>query len=488
MNKGLRFMRWMNLFVISLIAFYFLFVPGVLTIRYLIDPKIRTDEIPSMAWDLFENLAPQYAQWAHNRINTQRPTQLSLSDISGTEWPLFGSVFFLWGIESLQEAWEKDHTLFKSEPRQYAADAIRAATELVWDPQHAAWVKKHWGANYLQTENAFYRVLLIASATSFIKLTGDTQYLLRLQEQVRTFAKEIDQSPYGLLDDYPGECYPTDIMLGIDAIRRADSVLETDHSAFIARSIRGFEGPRLDRRGLPPYDADSKSGFGYDPSRGCGISYALMSSPYLWPERARKWFALYEGYFWQNKYGLPGFREFPNDVKGHDWFLDVDAGPVLAGIGVSATAFGVAASRINGRFDLAYPLTAEMVVSSWPLWNGTLLIPRYLSNAADAPLLGEACILYNLTRRAAPGFEMKTGGQIPGFAYAGTSLYFLLAFLFIFSAYKPLTRPRETAMFPSLQLAVWTILLIAGVALIPLMGLKYGVAAFLAAQLLPRKA
>jgi hypothetical protein len=33
-----------------------------------------------------------------------------------------------------------------------------------------------------------------------------------------------------------------------------------------------------------------------------------------------------------------------------------------------------------------------------PLANGTLLVPRLLSNGAEAPVLGETALLYNMTR------------------------------------------------------------------------------------------
>ena len=46
--------------------------------------------------------------------------------------------------------------------------------------------------------------------------------------------------------------------------------------------------------------------------------------------------------------------------------MDVDSGPV-------------GAARANGRFDHAYPLSAEMLFACWPLPDGTLLFPRILS-------------------------------------------------------------------------------------------------------------
>ena len=98
-----------------------------------------------------------------------------------------------------------------------------AASDLVIDPKHASWVKKHWGTNYLHRENVFYRMLVIAALTSREKMLHDGAHLDALRDQVETFSKELDDSKSGLLNDYPGECYPGDVMAAIMCIRRADA-------------------------------------------------------------------------------------------------------------------------------------------------------------------------------------------------------------------------------------------------------------------------
>jgi hypothetical protein len=133
---------------------------------------------------------------------------LTTENIAGTEWPLFGSVFYLWATEALQEAAEEDSSKCPATPKQYARGAIEAAAALVADPNHAGWVREHWGDAYLDKENLFYRMLLISALTSYQKLLGETRYESLLRGQVESLAKELDDSPYGLLDDYPGQCYP----------------------------------------------------------------------------------------------------------------------------------------------------------------------------------------------------------------------------------------------------------------------------------------
>jgi hypothetical protein len=441
----------------------------------LADPALRTDATPRAARRLFRSLTPRYRRWAETRMAGTEATRLTADEIAATEWPLFGSVFYLWAVEDLQDDWERGDPRRRgpAAPRDTAREAVEAAIALVLDPAHATWVRNHWGEDYLHRENVFYRMLLIAAMTSHHRLTGDPEHLPFLRDQATSLAAELDASPHGLLDDYPGECYPGDVLMAIAAIRRADAVLGTDHRAFAARAVRGFEGPLLDQRGLLPYAAIARGGFAGD-ARGCGLSYAGMSAPYLWPERAITWFDGYERYFWQERHGLHGFREFANDGPGPEWHMDVDAGPVLGGIGVSASAFGLAAARIMGRFDRAWPLAAQTIVFSWPLPDGTLLMPRVLSNAAHAPHLGEACILYTLTRRTAPGMIRRTGGSLPPLAGVGVALYFILGALFMVSEWRGWHRRERTAdeaiRAPRAQWTAWLFFLATAV----VVGLVYG--------------
>ena len=403
-----------NPVILIVVAAYFFLAPAASIVRDVADPNLRSAGIPEAAWRLHQNLTPKYERWARQRLDSARAAQLSTQDIAGTEWPLFGTVFYLWATESLQDAWEKASRPAGPPPKVYAREAVGAATRLVIDPKQASWVKKHWGDKYLKTQNLFYRMLVIAALTSHARLTGETLYRGQLQDQVDSLAAELDASPRGLLEDYPGECYPGDVLTAIAMIQRADKVLGADHSAFVRRALRAFQGGALDTLGLVPYSANAWRPERRSAARGCGNSYVGLFSPELWPQQARVWYDLYERHFWQETWALAGFREFPRGLRGRDWYMDVDAGPVLGGLGFAASAFGAGAARVNGRIDHAYPLCAEMLAASWPLPDGTLTIPRLLSNAADAPLLGEAAIAFILSRTPAQGVVVRTGGKLPG--------------------------------------------------------------------------
>ena len=128
----------------ALVVCLFLY-PAVRAVLNIRDPGLRQPGTPQVAWRLYQNLTPRYATWARERVSAGRAAGLSTDDISGTEWPVFGSVFFLWALENLQNSWESGDHRAGAEPKVFAKEAIIAASELVIDPKHANWVRKHWG-------------------------------------------------------------------------------------------------------------------------------------------------------------------------------------------------------------------------------------------------------------------------------------------------------------------------------------------------------
>ncbi len=456
-----------NSLVIVFLTGFFLLYPAVRATLDIRDPALQRPGTPKAAWRIFRNMTPRYAKWANEHMAQGHAEALSLNDISGTEWPLFGSVFYLWSVENLQNAWEAgDHTL-GVEPKIFAHDAIVAASELVIDPKHASWVKKHWGTNYLHQQNVFYRMLVIGALTSRAKLLHDGAHLDMLRDQVESFARELDSSKTGLLDDYPGECYPGDVMAALMCIKRADAVLGTDHSEFIQRALRGFTGKQETRYHLPPYAANADTGVPSSTARGCANSYMALTAPELWPAQAKIWFALYDASFWQRRIGADGYREYPKDDTGTDWSMDVDAGPVIAGHGVAASAFGIGAARKNGRFDRAYPLATEMLATVGELPNGTLVVPRLLSDLSDAPMLGEAAILWQLSIQPEKGFAVKTGGTVPTYVYIVLGGVFLVSLVLLLSAaerFRAASHPSENPIpAPIFQAVVWASFMLASV-------------------------
>lgn len=493
MRKWLTVCVYVNAMVIIGLCLYVFVLPSGTVVRSLYGPGLDGVAVPRCVWRWHQALSPKYAGWARERVESGAAGGLTTRDIAGTEWPLFGSVFYLWATESLQQAYDRDPTVVRTAPKVYARDAIEGAAALVADPNHAGWVIQHWGDDYLKTENLFYRMLLISALTSYQKLSDDPKYEDLLRSQVESLAVELDASPHGLLDDYPGQCYPVDIVPAIAAIRRADAVLGTDHSEFAARAIRGFQDTRLDSHtGLPAYVVSSKTGKAIDSARGVGLSFMLIWAPELWPETAQLWYDKYEKQFWQRGRWFAGFREYPKGIDvGFFAMNDVDAGPVVAGYGMAASAFGAGAVRAMGDADRAYALGAEAMLLAWPLPNGTLLVPRLLSNFSDAPYLGEAATLFALTRRPVLPIRRDAPPSVPGGVYLGILVLLAIGLGEITASLWVVRRWRRDAArrivpVPQLQFGLWVTLLVAAAVAWMASAGGLGLVLLLIAQIVPR--
>lgn len=469
---GIRFVNTLLLVALALGVFL---APAWTLLRAMGDPALRrVAGVPDFARERHASLAPSFERWARARVDSGKAAQLGVNEIAATEWPVFSCVFFLWATEALEKDWRAEAQPAGVAPAAATRGAIEAAADLLVDPRHAHWVKLHWGDSYLERENLFYRMLLIAGLTSYQRLTGNARFEALLRQQTTGLAAELEASPHGLVDDYPRQCYPIDVLAAVAAIRRAGDLLGLDFTAFVERAQRGFlPAERLDpAHGLPGYVIDSRNGRALDVARGVGQSFMLVWAAELWPEVARDWYRRYERDFWVDGTWVSGFREWNRGLSQVEWQVEVDAGPVIAGFGTAASGFGLAAARTFGRAEHAGPLALEALAAGWPTAFGPLLGARTVSGLVDAPYIGESVILFALTRTplsavAGPGDPAL--GRIPPIVWAALALYVVLGGSLLWAAWR---RWRHESAQPHghapgrLQVAAWLVLLLGGFALL----------------------
>jgi hypothetical protein len=276
-------------------------------------------------------------------------------------------------------------------PKETGAAAIEACARIILDPGHAHWIRTYWGDDYLHEPNCFYRTLVIGSLAAHYHLTGKVDHLPLLQELTADLAAHIDASPTGLIDDYPGQCFPCDVVAAIAMIRRADPLREKWAEKAFRRVAANFPGE------LPPYMAIQESGVASGPSRGCTNGFFFSFARTLDPALADTLYGQLSDQFWQVGKFAAGWREFPRGSKHPDSYFDPDSGPVIWGFGTGATGLGIGATRLHGDHSRAGMLGAEMITGSIPLPDGSLLLPRLVSDHEHAPHFAETAILHQLS-------------------------------------------------------------------------------------------
>lgn len=392
------------------VAACFFFYPALTLVKLAHDSGIHKDGQPADFDQWFIQTAKRYRRWAQGYLATRQAEATAVNDVAGTEWPLFGTVFFLASADELlqQGKIERDEEMMS---------AMDLAVRVVTDPSTATWVQAKWGPDYAQRENLFYRMLVLHGLTSYERATGDRRFHAVHQEQARLLAAELMAATHHLLDDYPGECYPTDVLWAVVAIQRSLG----EEAAPLARElVNVLDGKLRTRHGLPAFSVDSKTGKTYEGSRGSGNSGMLCLAGELAPDVAQRWYTSYVEHHWTTGM-VRGFREVP---LGEANVMDVDSGPVLFGLGSVASLFGIGAARANGRFDHASTLAQEVLAVSWPTPFG-LLLPGVMGwLAADGWCFGELALSFAMTRPTYAAVTRPHDGSVPPLVWLMSTFYF----------------------------------------------------------------
>ena len=99
--------------------------------------------------------------------------------------------------------------------------------------------------------------------------------------------------------------------------------------------------------------------------RGCDLSWRISLLAQLDRREARVLYRRFVKQFWVERVLIAGFAERPNGAEGSE---DMDSGPILWRIGLSATGFGVGAAISSGD-------TLRLLRLQSHLWAGAVLFP-----------------------------------------------------------------------------------------------------------------
>ena len=132
MRESVAVCVYTNTALAAMLSLYLFVVPAVMVVRDLGDPELRGEGVPRCAFRWHRALSPKYERWARQRVTSGTEADLTTRDIAGTEWPLFGSVFYLWATEALEETAAKQPKRCPVPPSHYARGAIEAAAALAF--------------------------------------------------------------------------------------------------------------------------------------------------------------------------------------------------------------------------------------------------------------------------------------------------------------------------------------------------------------------
>ena len=240
----------------------------------------------------------------------------------------------------------------------------------------------------------------------------------RFHDDSATLARAFGASATGVLEAYPGMSWPVDSLFGYRSLQIHDSLYDTKYFGTFARFKQTMLRIQDRATGLMPAFVHL-DGRPRDVPRGCALSWSLAVLPDLDPDYAAEQWAAYRRSFGRCAGGLCLFREYPEDRSRGP---DADSGPIVGGLGMSASAFGLAAARAQGDMDAAESLrrTGELLgmpaLSWWgkryvggrialfdifSVWTRTVPMPaKAPASMAWTPVLGLAALWAGLAALA----------------------------------------------------------------------------------------
>lgn len=408
------------------LGFFFL-CPALISLWTLVsDPGLQTGGPTKLAFKIHRSVSGKIPAYVDDRIASGIATTLGPHQIEATEWPVYGAFFYLTATAELQEQWAKNPKLASKSPKETGAMAIEASVRILLDEGHAHWVRDYWGDDYLEDENCFYRMLLVGGLTAHAKLTGSADHLPFLEKICEDMAADLDRSRHGLIDDYPAQCFPADVIAAIEMIRRAAKLYHQDRDQWAKDALNRILD--LTDGKLPSYTASSKTGQAWTSTRGCTNGFCLPYIRQIDPELGEKLYQESQYLFWEEGILAQGWREFPRPIDVGRYYFDPDSGPVILNMGTAATGLGLGVARSYGDSERSSILGLELLSTSFPTVTGRLPIPSLVANRKHAPYFPEIVLMAQLAKTSEAPSQR---GPIPLIFSVFVILQLLLGTLFL---------------------------------------------------------
>jgi len=188
------------------------------------------------------------------------------------------------------------------------------------------------------------RTLLLAGL-HLISRAPPWQLTEEYHDNCQMIASAFASSPYGLLNSFPGFCWPVDNLAGLRCLRLHDEKFGSDYSSVVEKWKKWAEGAFDASYGTLPFTADSQTGQPLASTRGSSLALCLVELRDVDENLFREQYLRFRNHFANSFLGLRTFREYPEGAKPQ---ADIDTGPVIGGHGILATVLGMAAAKLAG--------------------------------------------------------------------------------------------------------------------------------------------
>ena len=290
-----------------------------------------------------QGLSPKARQLAarHLQLWTEpalREQELKKMRASNAEWDFMGRSYLVWSLANMALRDPASKPLYLRTMDQIIDETLR--------------LEKQEGMYFFLMSYARDRHYLVQPAHSLF-LDGEIalmlasrrtieekpEYKLLLAERVNAIVERFQKSPRMLLESYPDECWMFDHCVALDAIKMADYLDGSDHSALIRGWIAMARKKLVDPKSGLLISSFNTDGTPLDGPEGSSIWMVAHSLQLLDEDFARDQYQRARKELGEITLGFGYAHEWPKSWKGE---TDVDSGPIIPGFEISAGSSGMA--------------------------------------------------------------------------------------------------------------------------------------------------
>jgi hypothetical protein len=341
-----------------------------------------------------QGLSPQARQLAarHLELWTEpqsRERELRKMRASNAEWDFMGRSFLVWSLanmglrepgsskaylETIDQIVDETVRLEKQEGMYFFLMPYAKARHYVAQPAHSL---------FLDGE-----IALMAASRRMLEERADYKQLLT--ERVNEIAERLRKSPQLVLESYPDECWMFDHVVALDAIRLADVLDGTDHSALIGQWLAMAKKKLVHEESGLLISSFTTDGTPLDGPEGSTLWMVAHCLQILDPDFARDQYRRARRELGRTTLGFSYAREWPVSWTGP---ADIDSGPIIPVFNISAGSSGMAfigASAFNDEKFLS-SLATTLEFAAFPIRKDGRL--KYCGSNQ----VGDAALLYAAT-------------------------------------------------------------------------------------------
>ena len=222
-------------------------------------------------------------------------------------------------------------------------------------------------------------------------LNPKSRYAAQNDAITEAIVRKSKASPHGLARTYPNQVYPVDTMAGVSSVALHDAaVSSTKNAAWLASMEQHYRAEHLDAQGLL-VQAESPTGAVRDGGRGSGTMLGAYFISFSHPALSADLYRAGQKHLFTSRLGFGAMREHASISRK----VDIDSGPVVAGLGLSATGFALGAARAH-HDERTF---RELFATAW-LFGAPAHVSDGEAFVTGGPL-GDAIMLAMLTTREA---------------------------------------------------------------------------------------